>query len=278
MRGRRLRPRSPQVFWQVRGHGPPVVLINGYSASALAWPRMWLRGLERRFSVVTLDNRGSGWSRFADVPFTMSDLADDVADVLDEAEIGRATVLGLSMGGMIAQELALRRPERVSGLVLAATRPPNPRFHEPPLLSALRLVRPPGPRESLEEYFRGLWTASAAPGFAERHPAVIEELTRQTLERPTPRVMLLYQLRAMSGWGHAERLADITASTAVVHGDEDSFSPPANGLVLAELIPAARYVPLLGVGHLIAHEAPEALDEVLDALVAPDLPRTPPAG
>jgi 3-oxoadipate enol-lactonase len=276
-RVRQLRPRSPQVFWQVRGHGPPVVLINGYSASAVAWPRTWLRGLERRFSVVTLDNRGSGWSRFADVPFTMSDLADDVADVLDEAEIDRATVLGLSMGGMIAQELTLRHPERVSGLVLAATRAPNPRFHEPPLRSTLRLVRPPAPGESLEDFFRGLWSASAAPGFAERHPAVIQELTLQTLERPTPRVMLLHQLRAMSGWGHAERLADITAPTAVVHGAEDRFSLPANGIVLTELIPAARYVPLQGIGHLIAHEAPEALDEVLDALVAAELPRRLPA-
>jgi 3-oxoadipate enol-lactonase len=262
------RARSPQVFWRAHGTGPALVLINGYSASALAWPRGWTRMLEARFRVITVDNRGSGWSRLADTPFTIADMADDVADVLDAAEAATATVLGLSMGGMIAQELVLRRPGRVRGLVLAATRPPIPRFHIPPLAASWQLVRPPGPRETLQQYFRALWTAAAAPGFAQRHPDDIEELVRQTLERPTPRAMLAHQLRAMSSWAHADRLTSIRAPTVVVHGDEDRFSPPANGLELAELIPGARHVPVPGVGHLLAHEAPEQLDQALDALAA----------
>lgn len=260
------RARRPEVFWRAHGTGPTVVLINGYSASALAWPQAWTRSLERRFQLITLDNRGSGWSRFAEVPFTIENLADDVADVLEAAEVSRATVLGLSMGGMIAQELALRRPELVSGLVLAATRPPVPSFQGPPLVSAWRLVRPPGRKETLEHYFRALWTAAAAPGFAEAHPEEIEELVSQTLERPTPRAMLLHQLRAMSGWAHAERLAALGMPTVIVHGEADSFSPPANGRALAGLIPGARHVPLEGVGHLLAHEARDVLDALIDEL------------
>jgi pimeloyl-ACP methyl ester carboxylesterase len=260
------RARRPKVFWLAHGTGPSLVLINGYSASALAWPRAWTRSLERRFRLITLDNRGSGWSRFAEAPFTIGDLADDVADVLEAAEIPRATVLGLSMGGMIAQELALRRPELVTGLLLAATRPPVPSFHAPPIASAWHLVRPPGRGESLERYFRGLWTAAAAPGFAEAHPEEIEELVSQTLERPTPRTMLLHQLRAMSGWAHAERLAQLGMPTVIVHGEADTFSPPANGRALARLIPDARHVPLEGVGHLLAHEARDVLDARLEEL------------
>jgi 3-oxoadipate enol-lactonase len=260
------RGRRPQVFWRAHGTGPSVVLINGYSASALAWPRAWTRSLEQRFHTITLDNRGSGWSRFAEVPFTIGDMADDVADVLEAAEVSRATVLGLSMGGMIAQELALRRPELVSGLVLAATRPPVPRFQGPPLISAWRLVRPPGRSETLQNYFRALWTAAAAPGFAESHPEEIDELVRQSLERPTPRSMLLHQMRAMSGWAHAERLAGLDMPTVIVHGEADSFSPPANGRALARLVPGARHVPLEGVGHLLAHEAPDVLDAQIDEL------------
>ena len=87
---------------------------------------MGLRELERDFRVIRIDNRGTGWSRFARTPFTMADLADDVVGVLDEAEIDRATVFGLSMGGMIAQELAIRHAEDVRRLVLVATSPPAP--------------------------------------------------------------------------------------------------------------------------------------------------------
>lgn len=267
MRSQRAgRARGPQVFWRAHGSGPPVVLINGYSASALAWPRPWTRELERRFNLITLDNRGSGWSRFAEAPFTIGDLADDVAAVLDAAEVSRATVLGLSMGGMIAQELALRRPEVVNGLVLAATRPPHPSFAGPSLVTAWQLVRPPGRGETLEHYFRTLWTAAAAPGFAETHPDEIEELVSQTMERPTPRAMLVHQLRAMSGWAHADRLTGLSAPTVIVHGDADRFSPPANGRALARLIPGARHIPLEGVGHLLPHEAPDVLGAVIDEL------------
>jgi pimeloyl-ACP methyl ester carboxylesterase len=254
------------VFWRAHGSGPTVVLINGYSASAMAWPKAWTRELERRFRVITLDNRGSGWSRFADAPFTIADLAEDVTDVLDAAEVPRAVVLGLSMGGMIAQELALRRPDRVSGLALAATRPPMPSFFAPSLASSWQLVRPPSKGETLDSYYRELWSSAAGPGFAEAHPQEIEELVAQTVERPTPKALLMYQLRAMSGWGHSERLRELAIPTVVIHGDADQFSALANGQALAELIPGARLIELAGVGHLLAHEAPEVLTQVLDEL------------
>jgi 3-oxoadipate enol-lactonase len=120
----------------------------------------------------------------------------------------------------------------------------------------------------MEDYFRSLWTAAAAPGFAEREPALIDELARQAAERPTPRALLLHQLRAMSGWAHSERLSAIGIPTHVVHGREDRFSPVENGRALAELIPGARYLELEGVGHLVPVEAPSALDTVLDELAA----------
>jgi 3-oxoadipate enol-lactonase len=254
----------PQVYWRAHGAGPPLVLINGYGASAFAWPRGWLRGLERRHRLITLDNRGGGASRHADAPFSIADLAGDVVAVLDAAGVDRAVVLGLSMGGMIAQELALQAPERVAALVLVATRPPVPRFVAPPVASALAMGLPPAPGQSLAAYFRRLWTRSAAPGFAEREPELIEELVRQTLEWPTPRAQLLNQVRAMTGWAHAERLRGIAVPTVVVHGALDPMSPVANGRAIADLIPGARYVELEGVGHLVPVEAPAALDEAID--------------
>ena len=258
-------PRSrPIGYWQAHGHGPPLVLINGFAASGRAWPRAWLRSLERRFRVLTFDNRGSGFARYADTPFSIADLADDAVKVMDAADSPVAGVFGISMGGMIAQELALRHPERVTGLILAASRPPNPAFHPPSLQSTLMMVRPPLPGESLSRYFEKLWSHSAAPGFAETHPEEIAELVTQSLERPTGRAMLIAQARAMSAWGHSERLTEIDLPTLVMHGALDPLSPVANGRALAKLIPGARYVELPGVGHLIPQEAPAQALELID--------------
>jgi 3-oxoadipate enol-lactonase len=267
------RVKRPQIFWRSRGSGPrTLVLINGYSASAVAWPRQWLRDLAAEVRVITVDNRGSGWSRIVDTPFTMQDMAGDVIDVLDDAEVDRAVIMGLSMGGMIAQEVALRAPERVAGLALVATRPPIPRFHQPPASSLISLVRPLLPGETLSTYFGKLWSAAAAPGFAEAHPEVIDELVQQVIERPTPRAMLMHQLRAMSGWGHAERLEHLAVPTLVVHGVVDTFAPTANGVTLAELIPDARLELIDGVGHLVAHEAPQRLTALLMELMTRAFP------
>jgi pimeloyl-ACP methyl ester carboxylesterase len=255
--------KTPQVYWSARGRGPALVLINGWSASSRTWPAAWLSELRERHRVIAPDNRGSGWSRRADTPFTLADLADDVAAVLDAEEVETAAVLGISMGGMIAQEVAMRHAERVEQLVLVGTRAPAPEFVERPGWGiAAQMVRPPG-RRSLEAFFRAQWGMCAGPGFAERHPEAIDELARQMAERPTPRGLLLHQLRAMAGWGHAERLARIEAPTVVVHGAADRLAPPANGRRLAELIPGARYVELPGVGHLVPYEAPDALTALL---------------
>jgi pimeloyl-ACP methyl ester carboxylesterase len=264
----------PQVYWRVRGGGPrTLVLVNGYSASAIAWPQEWIRSLAEDLRVITLDNRGSGWSRLAETPFTIVEMAADVLDVLDDAEIASAVVMGISMGGMIAQQVALAAPERVEALALVATRPPVPRFTQPAASSVLALTRPVLPGESFRTYMRRLWSAAAAPGFAERHPEVIEELIEQTIERPTPRGLLLQQLRAMSGWGHAERLTALRMPTTIVHGEQDRFAPIANAESLHELIPGANLLRLDGIGHLVPYEAPEILREQLLGLVAESAPR-----
>jgi pimeloyl-ACP methyl ester carboxylesterase len=128
----------------------------------------------------------------------------------------------------------------------------------------MMMVRPPMPGESLSRYFEKLWSHSAAPGFAETHPEAIAELVRQSLERPTGRAMLIAQARAMSAWGHSDRLSQIDAATLVVHGALDPLSPVANGRAVADLIPRARFVELPDVGHLIPQEAPTTALELID--------------
>lgn len=266
------RSSAPQVYWREGGDGPALVLLNGWSASGLAWPRDWIRELERSFRVIRIDNRGSGYSRFAETPFTMPDLANDVAAVLDAVDVRTATVAGMSMGGMIAQEFALRHPDRLDGLVLIATRPPAPAYAAPKKSGMLLdLVGPPRRGETLEVYLTRLWSSATGDGFAEREPGLIAELVRQIAAQPTPRVMLMHQFRAVSGWAHAERLASIQVPTLIVHGAEDRLLHVLNGRRLDELIPAARYVELPGVGHLPPLEAPDLLlAEMVDVAASED--------
>jgi len=257
------RPR-PQVYWRESGQGAPVVLLNGWSASGLAWPGEWRRMLERRVRLLRIDNRGSGYSRFVQTPFTVGDMADDVAAVLDETGYEKASVAGMSMGGMIAQEFALRHPDRLAGLVLISTRPPAPAYETPQGTSgSMDMLEPPGRREKLDDYFTRLWSSATGTGFAEREPELIAELVKQIVSRPTSRQMLLQQLRAVTGWGHAERLRHIRTPTVVVHGTEDRLIDPINGRRLAALIHGATLVELAGVGHLPPLEAPDVLLDIV---------------
>ena len=176
-------------------------------------------------------------------------------------------VVGISMGGMIGQEFAIRHQERLVGLVLIATRPPTPAYTPPAAsMTVLDLLGPRRRDETLESYFTRLWTTSTGAGFAEREPESIAELVAQIVVQPTPRAMLMHQLRAANGWGHAERLRRITVPTAIVHGVEDPLIDVANGRRLAELIRGSQYIELDGVGHLPPLEVPDRLLKVVRAM------------
>lgn len=248
------------------GAGPGVVLLNGWTASGLVWPAGLVGELEREHRVLRIDNRGTGWSRHAARPYTIGDLAGDARQVIDASGLERPTVVGLSMGGMIAQELALRWPGRVGRLVLLGTRPPSPEHTAPPAAVTATLLSMPPAGTSLRRFLAERWATVAAPGFADAHPDLMDELADAVARRPTPRFAVLDQARAITAWSCAGRLRRLDVPTTVVHGTEDPLLPVHNGMRLAQLIPGARYVELPGVGHLVPYEAPDA---VLDAVVAP---------
>jgi pimeloyl-ACP methyl ester carboxylesterase len=261
--------RRPLVHWHETGRGPAVLLLNGWTASGLMWPDAFVTRLERRFRVIRPDNRGSGWSRSAPAPFSIGDMADDAAAILAATETPSAVVVGLSMGGMIAQELAIRHPQLVERLLVVASRPPAP-VQLPPTSSrtlGTLLRRPAG--MSAADYVRAMWSGFCAASFGETHPAVLDEIVAHVMRRPTPRHLMLQQARAVVAWSDPRRLARIAAPTIVVHGTADPLMPVGNGMRLARLIPGADYVEFAGVGHVVSFEAPDPLADLVEEWAAP---------
>jgi 3-oxoadipate enol-lactonase len=255
-----LRP----VNWFERGTGDPLLLLNGWTASSLVWPRDFLSRLEEHRRVIRIDNRGTGFSRSAASPFTLADLADDAHRILTELSATPATVVGMSMGGMVGQELALRHPADVQRLVLVATSPPAPAAIRADDSMTWHMFRRRHADETYPDYLMDLWTRAAAPGFASRRPDLMTELVAQLAVRPTTRYGAMAQARAAGCWRGPGRLAGIAAPVVVVHGREDRLRPVGNGMRIARLIPGSRYLELAGVGHLVPLEAMDELVSVIE--------------
>jgi 3-oxoadipate enol-lactonase len=243
------------IHCQDSGSGPPLLILNGWSASGLIWPDEWTGALEGDYRLLTVCNRGTGWSDHVTDAFTVADMVDDAIAVLDAEGVERADVFGLSMGGMIAQQLALAHPERVDHLVLCATAPPPPDFVTSDPAVFAKLMTPPADATTMEEIVGNVWSSIVGPGFEERGKDVLDRLVSRAVERPTPMDVIMLQMQAI-----ATRTGDpaqIDRPTLVIHGGDDPLLPVVNGRRLGEVIRGAHYLELPGVGHLVPWEEPE---------------------
>jgi pimeloyl-ACP methyl ester carboxylesterase len=240
------------------------VLVNGWTASGLVWPRALIERLEARCRVVRIDNRGTGTARGAPTPFTIATLAGDVRRAIASVGLERPTVVGFSMGGMISQELALRWPAVVGRLVLVGTRPPAPEATAPAtgVFQALLAATPNG--QTLETTIRQRWTAVTGPAFASTNGALVDEMVDAIIAARTPLAAVASQAQAAAAWHGARRLRHLAVPTTIVHGDADPLVPVRNGMRLAQLIPDATYIELPGVGHLVPYEACDRLASIIE--------------
>jgi pimeloyl-ACP methyl ester carboxylesterase len=194
-------------------------------------------------------------------PFTVSDLADDAAALLDALEVERAHVMGISMGGMAAQELALRHPDRIRTLVLGCTAAggPDAAQTDPEVVQRLGELFMAGKvGQAFAEGFR----FNVSPEFA-ADEANVETFRRIAQELPLELPILFAQFQAVSGHDTSARLGDITAPALIMHGTADRILPVANAHHLARLIPGAKLEIFDGVGHLFWWERPERSAELL---------------
>ena len=249
-----------RLHYAVEGRGAPLLMLMGMGGSGDSWGSDFLAPLARRFRLLLVDNRGTGRTERGSTPYSIPQLAADARAVLDAERIERAHVLGVSMGGMVAQELALREPHRVAGLVLGCTTP-----------GGRAAVWPRG--DAWREVERlGLLGAPAlvvTPEFLREHPTRVARLGLRSMARPTSLEVLREQLGAIGRFDASTRLQQITAPTLVITGDRDLLIPPENSRVLVRGIRGAQGVVVKNTGHCFFWEAPErAAGAIVDFLTS----------
>jgi pimeloyl-ACP methyl ester carboxylesterase len=267
-RTRYARSGTVRIAYELRGamhrRRPWLVLIQGMGLDRLGWEPV-LRKLRRRFRLVLVDNRGVGHSDRSTGSFAVADMAGDIVAVLDAAGIGRAHVLGASLGGMVAQEVAISHPERVDGLVLACTTPGWP-FAYPMPAASLRLIA--ATAHMTAEAARRRHTENALSAATVRHrPELVNRLLELQGARPTDAEVRPAQAAAGARYAGGLRQRRIRARTLVLHGGADTVVDPRNGRLLADRIPEARLVTFPELGHLLFWEDPAGFAETVTSFL-----------
>ena len=257
------------LAYDVRGRGSPLVLIQGVGVGRWGWEPVADR-LARRFQVITIDNRGIGASDAPPGHYSTRMMADDVLAVLDDAGIQQASLVGTSLGGMIAQELALAHPERVDRLVLVATIPGGPRSRPMPLLTTYLFAWVPfmTSQAKLQQFVH----TTLGPETLRRRPKIARRLAARKLAHPQSQHAWRAQTEAGMLFNPLGRQRRITQPTLVVQGTADQVVDSGNAEVLAGLVPDARLQRFHGAGHLLYWEQPKRFVRIVtDFLTNPCL-------
>jgi pimeloyl-ACP methyl ester carboxylesterase len=242
------------LHYKRSGDGEPLLLIQGMSATHLAWGRPFLADLERSFECIVFDNRGMGKSGRAELPFEITHMAADAVALLDALEIESTHVFGASMGGMIAQEVALAHPDRIRTLTIGASYCGGTEgtLMDPEDLKMLGAAMASGDREQV---YRAMWEINMSPGFR-ADDSRFAEFRQMAVALPAPGPVIMQQMRACSAHDTSARLGQISVPAQVIHGTEDRLLGVGNGRQIASLLGIEPQL-LDGVGHMFWWEQPE---------------------
>lgn len=257
-----------ELYYETQGTGTPLVLLAGLGYPGWQWHRM-APLLASHCQVIVPDNRGVGRSSKPPGPYTAAMLAADTVGLLDALDIDQAAILGHSMGGFIAQALALEYPQRVGKLILAATNFGGPRHT--PITPAAMAVLTDTTGDPLARLRNGI-VISTAPGFAEAHPKLIADWLAWRTTNPIDPTGYQAQLAIGLGLLREEacfehKLSAVTAPTLILFGAHDAVVPPANAELLAQQIPHSRVHILPDAGHFFPLETPAEAAEVVVAFI-----------
>ncbi len=252
--------RDIDIYYEIHGEGFPLILIRGLGSNADHWYAQ-LPVFSSHFSVVSFDNRGIGRSQKSDENYTISMMAEDTVALMDAIGISKAHILGISMGGMIAQQVALTYPLKVHGLVLACTH-----------CGGGHAVR--ASEEIAKIFAEYIFTGSqeaaqkaAACLFTERtlseRTEIIHQYQKVSRKFPPETATLINQWKAIQGHDTWAELPNIKTPTLVITGSEDTLIPPQNSTILAERIPDAQLRVIEGGAHQFLLEQAGAFNEAI---------------
>lgn len=246
------------IHYLDEGEGKPVLLIHGHTLDHRVFDEVATRLREAGLRLIRPDLRGHGQSSVPPSGYHWSHHAGDMAAVLDQAGVRRATVVGFSLGGGVALELALERPELVGGLVLIDAVLPDRPF-EPEFMANLKEVARTIRSEGLRAAMEGPWASSPlfAPSLAK--PGIRDKLEEILRDFPGADYLAKERDRVARGWTVPDRLGEIAVPTTVLVGGEDMPGFVAFSREIASGIPGARLEPVPGCGHLVPLEAPETV-------------------
>lgn len=247
-----------RIWWEAAGTGPSVLLIMGLGYPADMWYRV-LPALAPRYRTIRFDNRGVGRTGVPPGPYSIEQMAADAASVLGAAGTARAHVVGVSLGGIIAQELAISFPDLTQSLVLISTHPGGGDAVElaPEAMQLLTARSSLSPRDAAEAAIDFVYAPQTSR-------SLIEEDIAVRMRQPTDPAGYTYQLQAAVDYrGAYSRLDRIHVPTLVVHGSADRLVPPANAPLLARAIPDAEQVILDGASHILATDRTDELNALL---------------
>lgn len=246
-----------EMYYEVHGQGEPLLMIAGFGADLTEWGTIVPQRLAENYQVILFDNRGSGRTTQTPGPYSMPQMARDAVGLLDYLHIPIAHVIGCSMGGMIAQYVALDYSMRVNRLILGCAMAGRGNFRIPRLRALLNMSR-----KSSGDPFTDYWKRSLANNYTREfivaNRELLENHIRTRLQYPASKEAKEAQIRAII-YTHNPypRLGNLTAPTLVMAGTNDAFIPPENSSIIAHKIPGAllRFIP--GAGHVFWISHPE---------------------
>jgi pimeloyl-ACP methyl ester carboxylesterase len=267
------------IAYKVFGKGDPILLVSGAGGDMNGWPPSTLRNLSSNHTVIVFDNRGIGKTTTGIKPFSIQQLANDTAGLLDALKIQKADVLGYSLGSFVAQQLTITHPEKVNRLILVAAScggkesvPPSPQLVKMGIDLANKNVNhiPITPQE-----VKKLLSMSFGSGWIKLHPNYLENIPKaEDLFAGIPPNTQMQQIKAVQSWmatnwtGVCEELIKISNPALVITGTDDVIVPTANSLIIAGKIPGAWLVQIKDAGHQLPEQYPDKVNRVLQTFLS----------
>lgn len=255
-----------ETYYETHGEGHPLLLISGLNCDhANLWPHV-KEALAQDYQVITYAPRGVAPSSAPDAPYSVELMADDAAALLAKLGIGSAHVLGYSMGGMIAQALAVRHPDKIDNLVIAASAPRISTLNRLVCESCQRILSCGVPREAAQAimvpwFFSNAFLTLLSEG---KFQGAMPRLEPQMPQSPHG---LLHQFQALAAFDLRPSLANINVPTLIIAGEKDLLMPIEDAQELERLIPDARLVVIPHAGHLLIHEQPAVFLQMVSAFM-----------